>query len=126
MSWSKLAVTGLTIVGLLMIWMTHQIWAAAFLGVLFAVSLNGPAEWLRQYIRMPAWLSTLLVLVVVLAILTGLSWAIGPSFADEVDDLLKKLPDSTQKVLTWLDQRPWGRRMLQVAEDWSGMTQQQM
>jgi predicted PurR-regulated permease PerM len=73
-TWTKLAVLGLTLVGLLIIWKTHQLWSAAFLGVLFALSLNGPAEWLRRYIQMPNWLATLLVMFVVFVTLTGLGW----------------------------------------------------
>lgn len=126
MSWSKLAVAGLTIVGLLIIWMTHQIWAAVFLGVLFALSLNGPAEWLRERVRMPAWLATLLVLLVVLATLAGLGWMIGSPLGGQVDDLTRKLPAATARVLTWLEQRSWGRGILQHAEDWSGMSRQEM
>lgn len=126
MSWSKLAVAGLSILGLLIIWMTHQIWAAVFLGVLFALSLNGPAEWLRERVRMPAWLATLLVLLVVLATLAGLGWMIGSPLAGQVADLTRKLPAATAKVLTWLDQRSWGRNILEHAEDWSGMSRQEM
>jgi predicted PurR-regulated permease PerM len=121
-TWTKLAVLGLTLVGLLVIWKTHQLWSAAFLGVLFALSLNGPAEWLRRYIQMPNWLATLLVMFVVFVTLTGLGWVIGSPLAVQFDDMFKELPAATQKVVVWLDQRPWGQSIVQRAEDWSGMS----
>ncbi len=96
MTWTKLAVLGLTLVSLLIIWKTHQLWSAAFLGVLFALSLNGPAEWLRLHIRMPRWLATSLVMFVVLVTLTGLGWVIGSPLAGQFDDMFRELPAATQ------------------------------
>jgi predicted PurR-regulated permease PerM len=126
MSWTKLAVTGLIVVGLMIIWMTKLIWAAAFLGVLFAVSLNGPAEWIRQYVRMPTWLATLLVVLLVLLVFVGLGLIIGAPLGNQASDLIQKLPAAAQDALSWLDERPWGQRIIQVAEDWTGMSQEQM
>lgn len=123
MSWTQLAVSGLVLLGLLILAMTHQVWAAAFLGVLFALSLNAPGEWLRQHVRMPAWLATGLVLLVVLATLTGLGWTIGPSLAGQADELTRKLPGATQNMVSWLERRPWGQRVIERAVDWSGISQ---
>lgn len=123
MSWTQLAVSGLVPLGLLIVWMTHQVWAAAFLGVLFALSLNGPGEWLRQHLRMPAWVATWLVLLVVLATLTVLGWTIGPSLMGQADDLTRKLPDATQNLASWLERRPWGQHVIDRAVDWSGISQ---
>lgn len=126
MSWTKLAVTGLVIVSLVIIWMTRQIWAAAFLGVLLALSLNGPAIWIRKYLRITPWLSTLLVMVVVLAALSVLLRASGAPLISQMDDLARQLPDSTSTVIKWLDERPWGERIIHVAEVWSGMSQEEL
>jgi predicted PurR-regulated permease PerM len=122
MSWTKLAVMGLTIVSLLIIWKTHQIWSAAFLGVLLALSLNGPAEWLHLNLRWPRWLATLLVMFVGLLTLAGLGGAIGSLLAVQFDELFKKLPDAIEKVVGWLDQRSWGQSIIQRVDEWSGMS----
>ncbi len=123
MSWTQLAVTGLVLLALVILCMTHQVWAAAFLGVLFALGLRGGGEWLRQYVRMPSWAATALVLLVVLGTLTGLSWTIGPSLAGQVDEMVRKLPDATQNTASWLERRPWGQHVIERAEDWSGISQ---
>jgi len=122
MSWKKLAAIGLGLVSLLILWSTHQIWFAAFLGVLFALSLNGPAEWLRTRMRLPNWLATSLVLLVVLVMLLGLVWAIGSPLAAQFDVMSKALPSATQKVFLWLDERSWGQTVIQHVEDWSGIS----
>lgn len=126
MSWTKLAVSGLVIVSLIIIWMTRQIWAAAFLGVLLALSLNGPAMWIRKYLRISPWLSTLLVMVVVLAALAMLLRSVGAPLISQMDDLARQLPDSTSTVIHWLDERPWGERIIHAAEVWSGMSQEEL
>jgi len=126
MSWTKLAVTGLVVVAALIFWMSYQIWFAAFLGVLLAISLNGPAMWIRQYVTMPAWLSTLLVMLVMLMALTGLGWIIGAPLTSQVQDMITKLPDSTERAVVWLNDRAWGKNILRQAGKWSGMTQDEM
>lgn len=123
MSWTQLAVSGLILLGLLIVCMTHQVWAAASLGVLFALGLNGPGEWLRKHVRMPAWVATGLVLLVVLGTLTGLGWTIGPSLAGQADELARELPNATQNMVSWLERRPWGQRVIEQAVDWSGISQ---
>lgn len=122
MTWTKLAAIGLTLLSLIVIWKTYQIWSAAFLGILFALSINGPAQWLRCYIRMPQWLATSMVMLVALITLIGLGWAIGSPLAAQLDDMSKKLPQATQKVFDWMDQRYWGQNIIRHVEDWSGMS----
>lgn len=124
-TWTKLAVVGLVVISLLVIWQTHQIWSAAFLGVLFALSLNGPTQWQRPYLHLPHWLATSLVLLVVLMTLVGLGWVIGAPLSGQFDDLSKKLPAAAQNVSGWLEQRAWGQRILQQAEEWSSLSQPQ-
>lgn len=126
MSWTKLAVTGLVIVLAVIIWMTHQVWSAAFLGVLLALSLTGPAEWIRRYVKMPAWLATLGVLLVVLVVLSGVGWLIGAPLTAQVQDMAAKLPSAAERSVEWLDERAWGRGILRQVGDWSGMSRAQM
>lgn len=122
MSWTKLGVLGLTFVSLLIIWNTRQIWSAAFLGVLLALSLNGLAEWVRRYIRLPCWMATSLVMGIVFVTATFLVWVIWSPLAVQFADMSKELPAAAQKVFAWLDQRAWGQSVIQRAEDWSDIS----
>jgi len=123
MTWTKIAAIGLAISTLLILWKTHQIWSAAFLGLLLAVSLNGPAEWLCRKTRMPGWLSTAIVLAVILGVLVGTAWAIGSPLASQVEEMSEKLPNATRRAFTWLDKYPWGQELLRQTEELSGLPQ---
>jgi len=122
MSWKKLGVLGLIAISGLIIWKTHQIWSAAFLGLLFALSLNGLAEWLGLHIRMPRWPATLLVMFVVLLTLTGLGWIVASPLTAQFEDLSRRLPSATQKGVEWLEDRSWGQSVMQRVEEWSGVS----
>ena len=126
MTWTKLAASFLTVFALLIIWMTLEIWAAAFLGILFALSLNGPAAWIRQHVRMPSWLASLLVILAVLVLFIGLGLVIGPSLSGQLDDMSAKLPNAVEGVLQWLDARPGGQRIVESLADWSGMPKEEL
>jgi len=118
MSWTKLGVVALVIAVVLTYWMTHAIWAASFLGVLFALSLTGPASWLRTKVPMPHWLAASLVMLVVVIVIAAVGLAIGPSLARQNAELRTKLPAATEQVVDWLDERPWGKRLVDRADEW--------
>jgi predicted PurR-regulated permease PerM len=123
MSWTKILVIGLAIVSLLIIWSTRGIWCAAFLGLLFAVSLGGLTDWLRRKTGFPHWLATTVALLIVLGILASVGWGVGSPLASQVDEMSEKLPDATQKALVWLDNRRWGRNLVRQLVDLSGLSQ---
>jgi predicted PurR-regulated permease PerM len=126
MTWTKLSVTGLVLAGVVIFCLTYQIWAAAFLGVLFAIGLNGPAALIRNYVHMPHWTAVVLVMLIVLAVLVGLGWLIGSPLNKQIEILSEKLPEAAQNALNWMEQRPWGRNLLRRAEDLSEKAQQQL
>lgn len=126
MSWVKIAVIALMVIGALIVCWTFDVWAAAFLGVLFAVSLNGPASWIRSKWRMPAWAATLLSMLMVLTVLTGLGLLIGPQLVGQADEMGEKLPAAMEKSLDWLDERKWGRNVVRHGESLSGLSSDQL
>lgn len=122
MSWSKISAIALLLISVLIVWLTFEVWAAAFLGLLIALSLNGPAEWIRSKWRMPAWVSTVLTMLMVLTVLTGLGFLIGPPLVKQADELGRKLPAAMDQSLDWLEDRQWGRNVVQKGESLSGMS----
>jgi predicted PurR-regulated permease PerM len=126
MSWTQLAVTGLVVVSAVIVCLTYPIWAAAFLGVLFATSLNAGVPWVRHFVAMPHWLAMTLIILTVLMLLLAVSWIVGNPLASQFDELTSKLPSAADKMLEWLDERPWGQRILRSAEDLSGVAPQEL
>jgi predicted PurR-regulated permease PerM len=123
-SWPKLAAITLLVLGLLLVCLTFEVWAAAFLGVLFALSLNGPADWIRSRWPMPAWAATVLTMLMVLTVLTGLGFLIGPPLVEQGEELGKELPAAMEKSLDWLEGRKWGRTVVRQAEALVGVSKQ--
>ena len=126
MTWTKLFVTALVLAGMMIFCLTYQIWAAAFLGVLFAIGLNGLAGLIRKYVPMPHWTAVLLVMLIVLAVLVGLGWGIGSPLGRQIEILSEKLPAAAQNVMNWMEQRPWGRNLLRRAEYFTEKAQQHL
>ncbi len=124
MSWLKLIAVALLLLGLLIVWLTFEVWAAAFLGLLFALSLTGFAEGIRAKWHMPAWTAMLLSILVVLVALTGLGFIIGPPLVTQADEMGRKLPAAVEQSLGWLEERKWGRKAVRYAESLTGMTAQ--
>ncbi len=126
MSWIKINFVALLIVSLLVVCLTFEVWAAAFLGILFAISLNGPAEWMRSEWHLPAWAARLMMLLLVLIVLSGLGFVIGPAIVGQADELKRELPIAMDESLDWLDERKWGRTVVGWVESMSGITTQQL
>lgn len=125
MSWQKIAAIALSLIVVLIVCLTFEVWAAAFLGFVFALSLNGPAQWIRSKWHMPAWLSTVLVMLMVLVVVTGLGFVIGPPLVGQADELEQKLPAAMEKSLDWLRDRKWGRNVLRHVKSFSGASAKQ-
>lgn len=124
MSWVKIIAIALSVIGLLIVCLTFEVWAAAFLGLLFALSLNGPAEWIRSKWQMPAWVATLLTMLMVLTVLTGLGFVIGPPLVGQAEEMGRELPAAMEESLDWMDEREWGRYVVRQVESYSGMSAQ--
>lgn len=105
MTWRKLVGLGAGALCLFIIWQAYQVWSAAFLGVLFALSLNGPVEYLRQHIHLPGWLATSLVLLVAIILLSGLLWVIGAPLTAQFHIINKQLPATALKLSKWFDEQ---------------------
>lgn len=122
MSWAKLTAIVLLVIVLLTVYHTFEIWAAVFLGTLFALSLNAPAEWIGTKWNIRGWVATLLSMLMVLAVVTGLVFVIGPPIVGQSDQLGRELPAAVNTSLEWMDHRKWGRSIVEEAESISGMS----
>ncbi len=118
---ARIAAIGLLVIGLLIVCLTYDVWAAAFLGLLFALCLNGPAGWIRSKWNIPAWAATSLTILMVLTVLTGLGFAIGPPLVGQADEMGRSLPKAMEKSVKWLEEQPWGRSALRQVEAMTGL-----
>jgi predicted PurR-regulated permease PerM len=96
-----------------LLWRGLNVLLQAFAGVLFAVFLCGLAEWLRDRTRL-SYGRALVVVLVVLFVVTGVTgWLLANHLAWQAQELSARLPGSLERVREFLDERPWGRALLE-------------
>lgn len=94
---------------ILLIFHTVSIWMIVFAGILFSVALHGLSGWLSSRTGLPMTVSFGIVLVVLIGLIVGAGWFIGPRVASQFSELVQRLPESWQGVVEWLDQYAWGQ-----------------
>lgn len=104
-------------VAVLVAWRAHQVLFVSFLGVLFAIFLDGVAELLARVVplRKRALLRGLLVLALGALVLVGVLW--GPDLARGFVDLARSLPRALDGVRQGLEQTSWGRTLARSMPD---------
>ena len=107
---------GLAVVLGLLVWRLVDVLLLTFAGVLIAVLLRAPADWLSARTRMSPNLAIALVLVVLTAALGGAVWAIAPEVGRQFDELLTQMPGAARELSASLEQYGWGRWLVARAQ----------
>lgn len=95
------------------LWYVLQVLLLVFAGLLLALLLHIPTDWLSSHSRLSNRWSLLLVILVGVAALTGLGWLFFPEVADQIDQIIAMLPGILAAVQDNLQQYTWTRRMMQ-------------
>lgn len=82
---------------LLFIWISRSIFIAAFLGILFAVSMMPAVEWLHRY-RVPRGLGAAALVAMFFAVLTGIALLLAPVLQQQGVELQQKLPEAIDRI----------------------------
>jgi predicted PurR-regulated permease PerM len=82
---------------LLFIWISRSIFIAAFLGILFAVSIMPAVEWLHRY-RVPRGLGAAAIVALVFALLAGIAVLLAPVLQQQGVELQQKLPEAIDRI----------------------------
>ncbi|HUG93675.1 MAG TPA: AI-2E family transporter [Planctomycetaceae bacterium] len=99
---------------LIALWFAAHALLVAFAGVLVAIVLRAPADWLAERSRLSERWSLAVVLAILAAALAGLGLLIAPQVSEQVQQLSEQLPQSLQQFRQWLQEREWGRWLLTV------------
>lgn len=97
----------------LLAWWLVDVLLLAFAGVLIAVLLRAPADWLSARTPMPPWLTLALVLITLVLGLGGTIWAFAPEVGRQFDELLVEIPKTARALAGSLEQYQWGRWLLE-------------
>lgn len=86
-----------------------QILLLTFAGILFAIFLRTPAEWIHQRLKIPAAAAVVVVLLALLGLGVGLGWVLAPSLAEQAERVREELPKAVETLRErWEDTRLGG------------------
>jgi predicted PurR-regulated permease PerM len=104
------------VVILVLIWYAVDVVLLAFIGILLAILLRAPADWLAARTGLSESWSLALVGLVVLALLGAGGVLFGRGVAGEALQLVDRIPEILETIRERLQQTEFGRRVLNVAE----------
>ncbi|HEV2326898.1 MAG TPA: AI-2E family transporter [Terracidiphilus sp.] len=107
-----LVYSGLAILASLLVWFQLNLLLLAFAGVIVAVLLEAITSWVIHHTRLNgvvAYLATLLLIAIVLA---GIGFLLVPRAGEQISELVRSLPSSTQLLEKPLQKSSWGREVL--------------
>lgn len=85
------------------------------LALIFASAFAPVMRWFRRR-GMPSLLSTVLVLIFILAILTGVGWLIVWTVRDQADELVAQATEGFNQVVAWVRELPFAPTQEQLQE----------
>jgi predicted PurR-regulated permease PerM len=99
--------TILLIGGLLLLWYVSQVVLLLFSGLLLAIILRIPTNWLRDYTPLPGPAALIVVLLLVLLLLGAAGMYVAPSIDAQLDELTRTLPEGVSQLRDQIQQYAW-------------------
>lgn len=122
-SWRFVAVVAALAVAVLLIIQLSFIVVPLLIAVLLAVLAAPIANWLKQH-WIPAWLSTLMTLVVFLSAITGLIWLVVEQILRDWTSLQDKSVIAYENFIVWLIDSPLHISETQLNQWWTDLADQ--
>lgn len=108
---AALGVTALVLV-IFLVWRIAQLFLVIFAAVLFTILLDGMIRLLMRHLRIPRLAALGLLVVATVGVLLLFSLAGGPELADQVVQLVERIPEVAGQLQERLRQTSWGRLVL--------------
>lgn len=102
------------VLGLLFVWFQWKLIFLAFAGLLCALLLRSITVWFERHARLGPGLSYLATLLLILAVIAGAAVLIVPRAVTQIHQIITILPHSVQQVKSFLEEKSWGRMLLQM------------
>jgi predicted PurR-regulated permease PerM len=106
-------------------WFGASILLLTFAGILFAILLRTPAEWMHRRLKIPSSVAVVLVILILLGSAAGVGWLIAPSLDDQVAKVKVELPKAVDRAGEWLG-KTWIGKILRDGDpgariEWASM-----
>lgn len=92
-----------------LLWYLFDILLLIFGGILLAVVLRAPADWLAKKTRLSSPWSLTLVLVLITATLVGAGWLLGAAVREQTQAIAEQAPQMLERVQERLESYAWAR-----------------
>ena len=106
----------------LFLWLTLRVDLVIFGGVLFAISLRRAAEALSRLTKLPVGWSLLVVVLLIIAFVSGIGWFFSQAIAGQITELSQQLPAAAGKVGNMISQSAIGKILNQHVDTSSVQT----
>ena len=94
-------------------WHGRDVLLLALAGILVALMLRKPADWLSERTRIPAPLAVGLVTLALVGIVVGTFWWQGGAIGSQAAELRQQIPVAVERIETDLRGTSWGRTLLE-------------
>lgn len=111
------AVVALVACALALGWLVRDVLLLVFAGLLVALLLRGPADWLAARTPLPAAAGVLLVFLLGLGALAAIGWWRGPEVVAEVGTLQDQVPRTLRSLEEQLMRYEWGEAAIEQMPD---------
>jgi len=109
-----LALAGLLLLVSAIFWHAAAVVLLLSAGILLAVALDAPADWLARHTPISRFWATGVVLLVIAGLVTAIWVAAGPSISRQFHELAEQLPQSLSQLRSQLETTVWGRKLLEA------------
>jgi predicted PurR-regulated permease PerM len=125
-TWKELVIAltifTLIILSFLFVWYLLDFFLLAFAGLLLAILLRIPTNWLRDRTPLSGrW--SLFVVFLVFGLITALGiWLMSPSISQQYDEFVEVLPEGLNQLEEAIRGTPWGDQLLDQAIQWNDLS----
>lgn len=101
------------VIALVLLWYLIDVLLLAFAGVLLAILLRAPADWLSDHTPLPSGWALAFTIFMFLALIGAGGVFFGQTAADQLAQLSRQLPQMLDSLINRLAQHEWGRLLVQ-------------
>lgn len=88
-----------------------QVLLVFFAGVLAAILVHIPADWLKAHTPLTSQVAVIIVIVLLIVSIALTSWLIRPSIAKQLDALAETVPNALDQIEAWLRSSPVAQQL---------------
>jgi predicted PurR-regulated permease PerM len=99
---------------LLLVWYVFHALLLIFAATLFAVFLDGLADWVRVHLPLSRLWSLALVITFFMVLLGIFGVLVGPQIGDQIVQLGQQIPEALARIKSHLAEYAWGQALLEV------------